>query len=77
MFNYLDDFIGVSSPTTATTDFQALGDLLVSLGLQESSEKSCSPLPVMICLGVQLDTNNFTLSVSSERLCDIETLLAQ
>ena len=75
LFNYLDDFIGVSSPSTATSDFQALGDLLTSLGLQESSEKSCSPSPVMICLGVQLDTNNFTLSVSSERLCELETLL--
>ena len=75
MFNYLDDFIGVSSPSTATSDFQALGDLLTSLGLQESSEKSCSPSPVMICLGVQLDTNNFTLSVSSERLWELETLL--
>ena len=75
LFNYLADFIGVSSPSTATSDFQALGDLLTSLGLQESSEKSCSPSPVMICLGVQLDTNNFTLSVSSERLFELETLL--
>ena len=75
LFNYLDDFIGVSSPSTTTSAFQALGDLLTSLGLQESSEKSCSPSPVMICLSVQLDTNNFTLSMSSERLCEIETLL--
>jgi len=29
LFNYLDDFIGVSSPSTANTDVQALGDLLV------------------------------------------------
>ena len=77
LFNYLDDFIEVSPFSTATTDFQALGDLLTSLGLQESSEKSCSPSPVMICLGVQLDTNNFTVSVSSERLCEIEQLLEQ
>lgn len=77
LFNYLDDFIGVSPPSTANTDFQALGELLASLGLQESSQKSCSPSPVMICLGVQLDTNNFTLSVSSERLCEIEHLLEQ
>ena len=63
LFNYLDDFIGVSSPSTATGDFQALGDLLTSLGLQESIENSCSPSPVMICLGAQLGTNNFTLSV--------------
>ena len=34
LFNYLDDFIGDSSPSTATSDFQALGDLLTSLGLQ-------------------------------------------
>ena len=58
LFNYLDDFIGVSSSSTATNDFQSLLDLLTSLGLQESSEISCSPSPVMICLGVQLDTNN-------------------
>ena len=78
LFNYQDDFIGVSPPCTATSDFQARGDLLTSLGLQESSEKSSSPSPVMICLGVQLDnTNNFTLSVSSERLCESETLLDQ
>ena len=31
----------------------------------------------MIYLCVQLDTNNFTLSVSSEYLCEIETLLDQ
>ena len=75
MFNYLDDFIGVSCPSTATSDFQSLGDLLTSLWLQKSSEKSCSPAPVMICLGVQLDTNNFTLSVNTEHLCEIDTLL--
>lgn len=33
LFNYLDDLIGVSSPSTATCDFQVLGDLLTSLGL--------------------------------------------
>ena len=77
MLNYFDDFIGFSSPSTATSDFQALGDLLTSLGLQESIANSCSQSPVMICLDVQLDTNNFTLSDSSERLCEIETLLDQ
>ena len=71
LFNYLDDFIGVSSPSTANTDFQALGDLLAVLGLQESAEKSCPPATVIVCLGVQLDTNNFILSVSPERLCEI------
>ena len=67
----------MSPPRTANTDFQALGELLASLRLQESSEISCSPSPVMICLDVQLDTNNFTLCVRSERLCEIEQLLEQ
>ena len=31
----------------------------------------------MICLGLQVDTNNFTLSVSSARLCETEQLLEQ
>ena len=77
LFNYLDDFIGVSPPSSAVTDFQALGELLASLGLQESSDKSCSPSTVMVCLGVQLDTTQFTLSVSSERLREIEQLFEQ
>ena len=31
----------------------------------------------MICLGLQVDTNNFTLSVSSESLCETEQLMEQ
>ena len=37
LFNNLDDFIGVSPPHTAATDFQPLEDLLTTLELQESS----------------------------------------
>ena len=57
------------------SQIQALGDLLAALGLQESAEKSCPPATVIVCLGVQLDTNSFTLSVSPEQLCEIEQLL--
>ena len=45
--NYLDDFIGVSPPTLATTHFHELGVLLYQLGLDESVAKSCPPSPVM------------------------------
>ena len=57
VFNFLDDFIGVSLPFTAHMDFQALSDLLSSLGSQESSKKSCPPSIVTPCLGVELNTN--------------------
>ena len=75
VFNYLDDFIGVSPALTAHTDFQTLRDSLSTLGLQESFEKSCPPSSVMTCLGVELNATTFTLSVSPERLCEIELLL--
>ena len=77
VFNYLDDFIGVSPAFRAQTNFQALSDLLSSLGLHESSEKACPPSPVMICLGVELNTDAITLSVSPGRLCELEQLLEQ
>ena len=77
VFNYLDDFIGVSPAFNAQTNFQALSDLLSSLGLHESSEKACPPSPVMICLGVELNTDALTLSVSPGRLCELEQLLEQ
>ena len=77
VFTYLDDFIGVSPALNAQTDFQALSHLLSSLGLQESSEKACPPSPVIICLGVELNTDALTLSVSPGRLCELEQLLEQ
>ena len=77
VFNYLDDFIGVSPAFNAQTNFQALSDLLSSFGLHESSEKACPPSPVMICLGVELNTDALTLSVSPGRLCELEQLLEQ
>jgi len=75
VFNYLDDFIGVASPESASRAFNDLASTLTRLGLEESSSKSCSPSTKMVCLGVEFDTDQFTLSVSVERLRDIDILL--
>ncbi|CAH3021442.1 unnamed protein product [Porites evermanni] len=74
-FNYLDDFIGVSPLPLATSHFNEVGVLLHHLGLEESVDKSSPPSSVMTCLGVQLNTLDFTLSVDSDRLAAIESLL--
>jgi hypothetical protein len=71
----LDDFIGVSTPDSAWTSFAYCGALLDELGLEESSHKVCKPSTVVTCLGVQFDTDNMTMSVTPQRLCEIETLL--
>jgi len=47
IFNYLDDFIGVSPPSLALAHFEELGEVLHHLGLEESQDKCCPPAPVM------------------------------
>ena len=64
-FNYVDDFISISPWTLAMSHFLKLGVLLHQPGLQESVAKSCPPSQVMTCLGVELHTLYFTLSVDS------------
>lgn len=75
--NYLDDFIGVASPEKALQDYIKCGSLLKDLGLQESPSKACPPSTVLTCLGVEVDSLNLTLSVTPERLQELETLLLQ
>ena len=75
--NYLDDFIGVEPACHAETVFSDLGTLLWKLGLIESVSKASPPSTVAVCLGVEIDTVNFTVSVSSERLLELQHLLPQ
>ena len=75
VFNYLDDFIGISPSADAYFHFEELGTLLQSLGLEESLDKSCSPSAIMTCLDVQPNTIVLTLSVSPDRLSEIQELL--
>ena len=74
IFNYLDDFIEASPPTFATSHFHEHRASLHHLTLEKSGAKSCPHSPVMTCLGVELNTLDFTLSVDSDRLAEIESL---
>ena len=72
---YIDDFIGVSPPMYAISDFVALGELLRDLGLEENQLKACDPSTLQVALGVQFDTTNMTMSVTQERLRDTHVML--
>lgn len=77
VLSYLDDFMGISPPSTASEHFALSESLLRDLGLQ-SPHKACSPSTQMTCLGVLLDTVNFTMSVTPDCLCILqEELLPQ
>ena len=75
VLSYLDDFMGISAPRTAFDDYALTGSLLQALGLQESSHKACPPSTRVTCLGVLFDTINFTMSVTPERLLELQTEL--
>ncbi|KAK3751282.1 hypothetical protein QZH41_002731, partial [Actinostola sp. cb2023] len=75
IISYLDDFIGVSEPASAWKSFNYCGSILEELGLEESLNKVCEPATVVTCLGVQFDTTQMTMSVTPQRLAEIEALL--
>ena len=74
--SYLDDFIGVAPTATASRDYEYCGSLLMELGLHKSPSKACPPSTCMTCLGVQINTVDMTLSVTPERLNELEVLLS-
>ena len=74
--SYLDDFIGVAPAAKASRDYEYCGSLLTELGLQESPCKACPPSTCMTCLGVQINTVDMTLSVTTARLTELQMLLS-
>ena len=72
--SYLDDFIGVSSPSEACVAYNFCV-FFTDLGLEESCSKAVPPSTCVTCWGVQFDTQAMTMSVTSERLLELETLL--
>ena len=73
VLSYLDDFMGISAPRSAFDDYALTGSLLQALGLHESSHKACPPLTRVTCLGVLFNTINFTMSVTPDRLLELQT----
>ena len=76
VLSYLDDFIDVAPAARASRDYDYCDSLLTELGLQESPSKACPPSICMTCLGVQVNTVEMTLSVTPERLTELELLLS-
>ena len=73
--SYLDNFICVSLPSEAPAAYQFSGFLLSELGFEESCSKAVPPSTRVTCLGVLFDTELMTMSVTPDRLLELETLL--
>ncbi len=75
IINYLDDFGGAEIPGKAHSAFDALGDTLRELGLQESLEKASPPSTEMDFLGVLFDTVDMEMKVTPDRMKEVSAIL--
>ena len=71
VINYIDDVIGFGTISTARPSFEALTELLNELGLDISIKKLVQPATKVTCLGVEVDTEHFTVSIPSEEASEI------
>ena len=69
--NYIDDIIGHSISSKANDSFQTLHKLLLELGFDISAKKIVTPSTKVTCLGIEIDTVEFTVSITADKLQEI------
>ena len=75
IIGYIDDYVGFGTPSDAKTSFHCLHDLLQELGLSISSKKLIPPSTVVTCLGIEVNTEQGTLSIPAEKMAQISSML--
>ena len=68
VINYVDDFIGVATPSVARRSCVFLQDLLKRLGLDVSVKKLVPPGTRVVCLSIEVDTRQRTVSIPEEKM---------
>ena len=74
IWNYIDDFLCVSLPSKITKTFTRLQTLLSELGLSISIKKLVPPSTRVTCLGIVVDTIEFTTSIPVDKLLAIKQM---
>ena len=74
IWNYIDDFLCVSLPSKIGQTFTRLQELLQELGLTVSVNKLVPPSTRVTCLGIQVDTENLSVSIPTEKLQTIKCM---
>ena len=75
--NYLDDIASCELPHRANRAHRTLGNLLQTLALEENTTKTTAPATIMTFLGIQLDTDNFQLSIPANKLACTRSILSR
>ena len=73
VWNYIDDFLCVSLPSKISKIYTRLQELC-ELGLTISSKKLVAPSTKVTCLGIVVNTLDFTVSIPTDKLLAIKDL---
>ena len=71
IMNYFDDILGIDIPSKIDAFFDTLQSLLHDLNFEISMKKLISPTMFMNCLGIMVDTINFTLAIPQAKMQEI------
>ena len=75
ILDYIDDYLIFGNEVDCKRAFDRLTSLLQELGFTISVHKNVLPSQQVSCLGILVDTKNFTVSVPEDKLSDIMKLL--
>ena len=74
IWNYIDDFLCISLPSKINHTYVRLQQLLSELGLTISAKKLVPPSTQVTCLGIVVNTVDFTISIPQEKLIAIKAM---
>ena len=75
--NYINDLLGIDLPSKIDASYDTLRHLLHKLGFEISEKKLEPPTTCLNCLGIDINTESFTMSIPSEKLKDIWDMCLQ
>ena len=74
IWNYIDDFLCISLPSQIHHIYDRLQQLLEELGLTVSSKKLVPPSTQVTCLGIVVNTVDFSIAIPVEKLAVIKNM---
>jgi hypothetical protein len=77
VINYIDDFIGIVPTHDADRLFRLTHDILLKIGFVLSEGKTIPPVKQCVCLGIVIDTEQFTISIPEAKLAAVINICTQ
>jgi hypothetical protein len=75
--NYIDDFIAIVLVQCTDEMFEITKNVLGEIGLETSDSKTVFPTNVCSCLGIIINTVEFTLAILDQKLKNIINMCKQ